>query len=250
MQIHTLTIVVLVFLLAGAVKGMIGLGLPTIAMGLLTLAMPPSAAASLLLVPSFITNVWQLWLGPSFGSLLRRLWPLLVGLTIGTLTGTLTGGLPALAAGSAWTYAALGVVLVAYGCWGLAAARLPAPGRHEKWLSAVAGYLTGVVTAATGVFVVPAVPYLQALRLPKDDLIQALGLSFTASTVALALQLRVTGALQTVDLGVSMLALVPAIAGMMGGQYARRVMSENAFKRCFFVGMIALGAYMAASARL
>ncbi|AOI63233.1 hypothetical protein WS51_06475 [Burkholderia territorii] len=250
MQIHTLTIVVLVFLLAGAVKGMIGLGLPTIAMGLLTLAMPPSAAASLLLVPSFITNVWQLWLGPSFGSLLRRLWPLLAGLTIGTLTGTLTGGLPALAAGSAWTHAALGVVLVAYGCWGLAAARLPAPGRHEKWLSAVAGYLTGVVTAATGVFVVPAVPYLQALRLPKDDLIQALGLSFTASTVALALQLRVTGALQTVDLGVSVLALVPALAGMMGGQYARRVMSENAFKRCFFVGMIALGAYMAASARL
>ncbi|KVT87789.1 hypothetical protein WT25_06760 [Burkholderia territorii] len=249
MQIHTLTIVVLVFLLAGAVKGMIGLGLPTIAMGLLTLAMPPSAAASLLLVPSFITNVWQLWLGPSFGSLLRRLWPLLAGLTIGTLTGTLTG-LPALAAGSAWTHAALGVVLVAYGCWGLAAARLPAPGRHEKWLSAVAGYLTGVMTAATGVFVVPAVPYLQALRLPKDDLIQALGLSFTASTVALALQLRVTGALQTVDLGVSVLALVPALAGMMGGQYARRVMSENAFKRCFFVGMIALGAYMAASARL
>ncbi|MCA3858848.1 MAG: sulfite exporter TauE/SafE family protein, partial [Burkholderia sp.] len=123
MQIHTLTIIVLVFLLAGAVKGMIGLGLPTIAMGLLTLAMPPSAAASLLLVPSFITNVWQLWLGPSFGPLLRRLWPLLAGLTIGTLTG----GLPALAAGSTWTHAALGVVLILYGLWGLAAARLPAP---------------------------------------------------------------------------------------------------------------------------
>lgn len=97
MQPETTTIIVLVFLLAGAVKGMIGLGLPTIAMGLLTLAMPPSAAASLLLVPSFITNVWQLWLGPSFGPLLRRLWPLIAGLAIGTLTG----GLPALAAGSA-----------------------------------------------------------------------------------------------------------------------------------------------------
>ncbi|MGK8795714.1 sulfite exporter TauE/SafE family protein [Burkholderia cenocepacia] len=242
MQIHTLTIIALVFLLAGAVKGMIGLGLPTIAMGLLTLAMPPSAAASLLLVPSFITNIWQLWLGPSFGPLLRRLWPLIAGLTIGTLTG----GLPALATGSAWTHAALGVVLILYGLWGLAAARLPALGR-ETWLSAVVGYLTGVVTAATGVFVVPAVPYLQALRLSKDDLIQALGLSFTASTIALGLQLRVSGALQTVDLGVSALALVPALAGMAGGQYARRVMSEKTFKRCFFVGLIALGAYMAVS---
>ncbi|WGS45822.1 sulfite exporter TauE/SafE family protein [Burkholderia sp. JSH-S8] len=244
MQFDTTTIIVLVFLLAGAVKGMIGLGLPTIAMGLLTLAMPPSAAASLLLVPSFVTNVWQLWLGPSFGPLLRRLWPLLAGLTIGTLTG----GLPALAAGNGWTHAALGVVLVAYGGWGLAAARLPAPGHHERWLSAVVGYLTGVVTAATGVFVVPAVPYLQALRLSKDDLIQALGLSFTASTIALGLQLRMTGALQAVDLGVSVLALVPALAGMLGGQVARKAMSERAFRRCFFVGLIALGGYMAASA--
>ncbi|EAY70687.1 hypothetical protein BDAG_03491 [Burkholderia dolosa AU0158] len=243
MHIQTLTIIALVFLLAGAVKGMIGLGLPTIAMGLLTLAMPPSAAASLLLVPSFVTNVWQLALGPAFGPLLRRLWPLFAGLTVGTLTG----GLPALATGSTWTHAALGVVLVAYGLWGLAAARLPAPGRHEKWLSAAVGYLTGIVTAATGVFVVPAVPYLQALRLPKDDLIQALGLSFTASTIALGVQLRITGALQGVDLGVSALALVPALAGMAGGQFARRVMSEQTFRRCFFVGLIALGAYMAAS---
>ena len=83
------------------------------------------------------------------------------------------------------------------------------------------------MTAATGVFVVPVVPYLQALRLSKDDLIQALGLSFTASTIVLGLQLRVTGALETVDLGVSALALVPALAGMAGGQYARRVMSER-----------------------
>ncbi|MCA3813089.1 MAG: sulfite exporter TauE/SafE family protein, partial [Burkholderia sp.] len=76
---------------------------------------------------------------------------------------------------------------------------------------------------------------------------QSLGLSFTASTIVLGLQLRVTGALQTVDLGVSALALVPALAGMVGGQYARRVMSEKAFKRCFFVGLMALGAYMAVS---
>ncbi|EEE02993.1 sulfite exporter TauE/SafE family protein [Burkholderia multivorans] len=244
MPLHTLTIIAAIFLLAGAVKGMIGLGLPTIAMGLLTLAMPPSAAASLLLVPSFVTNVWQLAIGPSFGALLRRLWPLLAGLAVGTLAG----GLPALATGSRWTHAALGVVLILYGLWGLAAARLPAPGRHERWLSAVVGYLNGAVTAATGVFVVPAVPYLQALRLSKDDLIQALGLSFTASTIALGLQLRVSGSLQTVDLGMSALALVPALAGMAGGQYARRVMSEKTFRRCFFVGLLALGADMAASA--
>ena len=61
------------FLFAGLVKGVVGLGLPTVAMGLLGLAMPPVAAAALLLVPSLVTNVWQLLAKPRFGGLLRRL---------------------------------------------------------------------------------------------------------------------------------------------------------------------------------
>ena len=55
------------FLLAGLVKGVIGLGLPTIAMGLLAIVLPPAQAAALLVVPSFVTNVWQLAFGPSSG---------------------------------------------------------------------------------------------------------------------------------------------------------------------------------------
>ena len=46
------------FLLAGFVKGVIGLGLPTISMGLLSMVMPPAQAAAILVVPSFVTNAW------------------------------------------------------------------------------------------------------------------------------------------------------------------------------------------------
>ncbi len=237
----TLAIVVAVFALAGLVKGMIGLGLPTIAMGLLTLAMPPAAAASLLVMPSLVTNLWQLARGPAFGALLRRLWPLLAG----SCVGTFAGGLPSLAHAAPWTRVALGAVVALYGAWGLAAARLPAPGRHERWLSPLVGYLTGAVTAATGVFVMPAVPYLQSLQLGKDGLVQALGLSFTASTIALAVQLAWSSGLQPVDLGLSVLALVPAMLGMAAGQSLRRVVSEATFRRVFFAGLIALGLYMA-----
>ena len=61
-----LVVATLTFLLAGFVKGVIGLGLPTVSMGLLTLVMAPAKAASLLIVPSFLTNVWQWTAGPSF----------------------------------------------------------------------------------------------------------------------------------------------------------------------------------------
>jgi hypothetical protein len=76
------------FLLAGLVKGVIGLGLPTVSMGLLSVVMPPAKAAALLIVPSFVTNVWQLAAGPGFGRLARRLWPMLAGVVVGTLAGT------------------------------------------------------------------------------------------------------------------------------------------------------------------
>ena len=60
-----------VFVLAGLVKGTIGLGLPTISMGLLALVMPPIEAAAILILPSFLTNVWQMVAGSSLKSVVR-----------------------------------------------------------------------------------------------------------------------------------------------------------------------------------
>lgn len=84
-----LTLLVLAtFVLAGAVKGVIGLGLPTIAMGLLGMAMSPAQAAALLIVPSTLTNLWQLAFGGHLRALLKRLWPMLAMIFVGTLLGS------------------------------------------------------------------------------------------------------------------------------------------------------------------
>jgi uncharacterized membrane protein YfcA len=105
--------------------------------------------------------------------------------------------------------------------------------------------MTGLVTAARGVFVIPAVPYLGALGLTKDDLIQALGLSFTVSTVALAAALAGGGSFDAGTAGASALALAPALVGMAVGGWVRGRVSEQVFRRCFFLGLLALGAHLA-----
>jgi uncharacterized protein len=145
-----LAVATLTFLLAGFVKGVIGLGLPTVSMGLLSLVMAPAKAASLLIVPSFVTNVWQLAAGPSFTRLAYRLWPMLTGVIVGTLAGTglLTGSHAGQAA------VALGVLLMLYAVLGLTSVRFSGPPRAEWWLGPLIGALTGLVTAATGVFVI------------------------------------------------------------------------------------------------
>ena len=225
------------FLLAGLVKGVIGLGLPTVAMGLLGLAMPPAYAAALLLVPSLVTNVWQLLAGPRFDALFRRLRGMMLGIVAGTLAGSglITGATAPAAA------AALGVALALYALVGLAKLRLRVPPASERWAGPVIGALTGLVTGATGVFVIPAVPYLGSLGLERDDLVQALGLSFTASTLALAAGLAWHSALPLQAAGTSLLALVPALAGMALGGWLRARVRPETFRLCFLVGLLALG---------
>jgi len=242
---HLLAIL-LVFLLAGAVKGVIGLGLPTIAVGLLSLAMTPAEAAAILIVPSIVTNLWQLFAGPSFAALALRLWPTMLGICVGTWLGSglLTGIDTKISA------SALGIALVIYSIIGLTPLKLRVPSAHERWLGPPVGIATGVVTAATGVFVVPAVPYLQALGLDKDDLVQALGLSFTVSTFALAASLLHEGAFGTADATASLFAVLPALGGMWMGQIVRARVSAQVFRRCFFLGLLALGLHLASRAFL
>lgn len=231
---------VAVFVLAGFIKGVIGLGLPTISMGLLSLVMPPAQAAALLVLPSLLTNVWQI-AGAGWWALLRRLTTLLIGLCVGVALGVLGfGGIGGPAAG-----VLLGVALAAYAALGLAAWRPRIDPRTEGWASPLAGLLTGVITAATGVFVIPAVPYLQALGLAKDDLVRALGLSFLVATVALAVGLRHEGAFGMAQLAASLLAVPPALIGMGVGQWLRGRLAPEVFRRCFLVGLLLLGLWLA-----
>ncbi len=229
-----------VFLLAGVVKGVIGLGLPTVSMALLALWMPPVRAAALLIVPSLVTNLWQTGPRATFWPVLRRIGGMQAGIVAGTLGGALWLGVPA----GTWASVALGVALVAYGAWGLAGRQWQVPAAHERWLGPVVGAATGLVTAATGVFVVPAVPYLQALGLQRDALIQAMGISFTTSTVVLALGLAGNGGYPMAAVGGSLLMLVPALGGMALGTWLRKRLPVAVFRRCFLGGLALLGLYM------
>lgn len=235
-----LLLTVAVFVVAGLVKGVVGLGLPTVSMALLALLMTPAEAAALLIVPSLVTNIWQIRPWATLGPMLRRLGPMLWGVCLGTLLGAWGLGAPA----GAWATVFLGVVLVGYGIWGLAGARVLVSLNAEGWLGPLVGSITGVVTAATGVFVIPAVPYLQGLGLQRDELIQAMGISFTVSTLVLAVGLYLNGGYSGVALGTSVLMLFPAIGGMYAGQVLRQKLAPPVFRRYFMGSLMVLGVYM------
>jgi uncharacterized membrane protein YfcA len=237
-----LAVVAVVFILAGVVKGVIGLGLPTIAMGLLGSLMAPGQAAAILIVPALLTNAWQMWDGPALMTLLRRLWPMLVCALLGTLpaAGILTK------ANIRLTTALLGAILIAYALIGLIGVHFKVSRRAERVLGPLVGLTTGLINGATGIFVIPGVPYVQALDLGKDELVQALALSAFVSSMALALGLGLNNGLGGAVALPAVVALMSAFAGMAIGKALRSKLSVTVFRQSVLVGLLALGCSMVA----
>ncbi|GBE42415.1 sulfite exporter TauE/SafE [bacterium BMS3Bbin10] len=239
--VETAGIVAVAFLLAGFVKGVIGMGLPTVSLALLALTLGLKEAMALMLIPAIATNLWQGLAGGNFKNLMKRIWPLLLAACPAIWVGA-----GVLARASALHLAAvLGAMIFIYAALALARIDVPAPGRHERWMSPLVGGATGILTGLTGSFVMPAVPYLQALGLSRHELVQAMGISFSVSMLALALALA-GHSLLPADLGLmSAGALVPAAAGMMLGIQVRKRLSEDRFRKIFFVALALLGAWLA-----
>jgi hypothetical protein len=237
-------LVLATFLLAGMVKGVIGLGLPTVSLAVLTVAFDLPTAMALLLVPSFVTNLWQASVGRDTRILLRRLWPFLLSASVSVWIGAIALKQLDLSMLSAL----LGALLLIYAAISLAGFK-PAIARvQESWVAPASGLLNGVLTGMTGSFVVPGVMYLNALNLSRDQLIQSMGMLFTLSTLALALALGNHALLSQQQLISSSLALIPAIAGMLLGQVIRRAISEVVFRRVFFLSLLVLGTYIIVAA--
>jgi uncharacterized protein len=226
--------------LAGFVKGFIGLGMPTTATGLLTIVLTPVQAAVLLVMPNVVTNIWQAFAGKRLRPLLRRFWPMLLGIVVGSAPGA---GILAHDT-SGLTTTVLGVLLCLYAVFALMSPKFRVPPQAEWWLGPLAGALTGWLAVLTGVFVLPLGPYLNALALERDELVQALGLSLLTSAVATGVALARENALPVAALGASAAALAPAGVGLMLGQWLRERTKPAVFVRVFALALLAIGAHL------
>ncbi len=239
-----LVLIAVAFLFAGFVKGVIGLGLPTVSMGLLATTMPPAQALAIVIAPAVVTNIWQTFVGPYLRDIIRRLWPLMIGTAIGIWlnAGALTG--PYARHGAI----PLGLLLVVYAIIGLSKFNFSVTRRDEKWAGGIVGVATGMISAATGVQVVPSMPFMQAIGMEKDELVQALGVFFTVATLGLTINLTSSGLLTAATALPGAVAMACSFAGMFIGQAVRTRMPAEACRRWFLVAMIFLGLYLAASA--
>ncbi|MCH9671799.1 MAG: sulfite exporter TauE/SafE family protein, partial [Gammaproteobacteria bacterium] len=230
----------------GAVKGVIGLGLPTVSLALIVVLRDLPTAMALLLAPSFVTNLMQAVRGGAGRDLVRRQWPFFLFATV-----TVWAGARAFAELDAQRLPGLlGLLLVAYASFSLFGVSMSVSHAQQRWVGPLLGSLNGVFTGMTGSFVVPGVLYLQSIGLNRDALVQGMGILFTLSTLALCAGLAGNGLLNREWGLISLIGVIPALLGMAIGQRVRAGLSESLFRRVFFWSLFVLGVYLAGRAFL
>jgi uncharacterized membrane protein YfcA len=258
--------IALIYLIAGVVKGGIGLGLPTVSIGLMAIWLPVEQAAGILIIPVILTNIWQTFYGTALKLILLRFWTLKICLIFGSVIGAglISGVNAAIVSGL------LGVVLVAFAILGLTGIRFDVREKDEKLWNPFIGLTTGIISGATAIFVVPVVPYLQSINfargqsrqgklvvdptkardptMERDALIQALGMTVLISSVALALGLKAREQLPLAIIVPGFIGTSTAIIGMIAGRFIRNKMSLEVFRRWVLSALVVLGGGMIARA--
>ena len=231
------------FIVAGIAKGAIGIGLPPIAIGLMTLALPLGDALAIMVIPTLTTNIFQAFYGGHFLKLLRRFGTMAAAAILGVFVVSITVG----KLGSASTVGWLGLVLVIYALIALFAWRPVMPRAAEPWVNPLIGLASGAVAGVTGMAAVPFLPYMQSLQISKNELIQGLGILFLFIIGALTLALVQQNVFDTANAIGGVAAIVPTFIGVWIGQRVRHAASPETFRKIFLYGMLALGLHMGRS---
>jgi uncharacterized protein len=241
MSLLQIVVIAVAFVVAGVAKGAIGMGMPPIAIGLMSFAVPLDSSIAIMVVPTMVTNVWQAIYGGGFQVLIRRFGVMAIAAMIGiTAVGLFLSDL-----GSPRTAGWVGVLLVLYSLIALTPWRPRVPRGAEPWANPLIGLASGAVAGSTGVAAVPFLPYMQSLEMNQHELVQALGIMFLFITGMLAVSLAFHGAYHLTNSVAGVAAVAPTMVGVWIGQHARRRLSPQTFRRAFIFGMFAVGLHLA-----
>lgn len=217
----------LVFLLAGTLKGVVGIGLPMTTIGVLTLAIDPRTAIALTLLPMVTSNALQVARSGRVKATIRRYTPFAIPLAVTVwVTIALTRNAP-----DQILFAILGVSILIFVLASILSQIPQIPDRMDTQMQVGAGVLAGILGGLTSVWAAPMILYLTARRAPKDEFVRATGFLITVGSVPLIAGYLRQGFLPAELALQSTLLIAPTFAGFWVGEKLRGALSEAAFRR-------------------
>ena len=236
-QIFFILLLSSIFLLAGIIKGAAGLGLPTAAMGLMTITIAPRMAIALLIFPLIFTNAWQIYrsgnIYPTFKKYFTFIFMLIifVWLTVNKTTEVSDNILIGFLGASVLLFVIANIFKNAPFI----------PIQHDQKAQIISGFFAGVMGGLTSVWAPPLAIYLAARRIPKEEFVRVSGLIFFIGSIPLLLAYLAQGHLNKELSVLSIFLLLPTFVGFWLGEKIRNKMSEIVFKKFILVLFLIMG---------
>ncbi len=227
------------FVTGGVVKGTLGVGLPLVAVPLLTLGLPVSKAIGMLVAPVLISNLVQAAEGGQLRASLWRFRHLLVAqlvLTLLTVRLTLSMSVQQLNATVALA------VLVAVALMTLRPNLRVGPAR-ERWLGPVVGTASGVLGGVSSLTGPALITYLMGLGLARERFVASISTIYLAGALPLYGAMLWYGRIGMAELVLSVAGLLPMALGLALGRALRHRLNESLFRGillAFLCGLAAL----------
>jgi len=228
---------IVVYFVAGVVKGALGIGFPTTAISLMAQFTDARTAITLVVIPMLVTNAWQIWRSRQIRWVLQRFWLLLVfSLIFIGIFSFIAAGIPDNGA-----MMILGIIVTLYAASSLYRPIIAISQKADKPAQVITGILSGAMGGIAGVWAPAILIYLNARRLSKDQFVSTVGvLLFLGSCVLLAGYLN-NGLLGPSILLMSSLLVIPSLLGFSAGELVRHRLSAQRFERLLLWFFLLIG---------
>lgn len=224
-------------LMAGIVKGILGIGVPVVSVSLMTLVISVPQAVALLPIPILLANLWQAFASGHMARTIKRFGALIIALVIGTVTGAEL----LLLVDQRTLIGIVGAAVLIFAVSAHFPRHLNIGPRAERWLYVPVGFVAGVLGGMTTFFGPPVIMFLFALNLQKDEFVGTVSTIYLWAAIPLAATLGMVGVMGAEEYLWSTVAVAPIFLGMLIGQWLRTRISQSAFRQGLLLMLLVVG---------
>lgn len=223
-----------VLLVAGTVKGSLGIGFPAVAMSIFPIFIDPALGVTLMAIPIFVTNAFQFLSVKGWPAVLRQYW--IAGVSVAVtifLVVQFVAEVP-----SRWINILVGASLAIFALASLLKLE-PKVSPHPLWQLTV-GITSGLMGGVSAVKA-PIMIYTVALKLPREQFICLAGFLFFSGGLGLVGGTFNAALLNGTTFVLSLAATAAALVGFRIGAVIRQRLSDKVFRLALLWIILALG---------
>ncbi len=230
----TLAYILLAYFFGGLIQGVLGVGLITVVISLLSFVIDVKQTIALVLIPTLLTGFFQMISGGKLKSIFLDVKFFLLFSTLIIIPGVFFLKI----LNSNLILILIAIILFINSSLSLINKVISIPNHNNSLIQSFVGGINGFLIGLTSIYTMPFVFLLQSLKYPKEKAVQFMGLAFVFYST---MQLITFYSIDLIDydsLIYSFIISIPVMLGFFLGKKIRDYISEKIFQKLFHIMLI------------